>query len=359
MSRARLTHLLEAVWVPLALSVLVVLAAVLGGVLGGAAFEARMDVTLVYLVIVIGIYVFIGNSGVASFGHISFTAIGAYTFALMTVPVIRKSVLLPDLPNWIGELELHALPASIIAALLACAFAAIIGWPLMRLSGIPAAIALFSVLIVVNVVISQSYSITRGAQTMTGIPVTATRNTLLAWVVVSLFIAAAYQATRSGLRLRCSREDEFGAQAIGISITRERMIGLIASAFVCGIGGALYGALQGSLSPQAFYVQATFTTIVMLVVGGMRSLTGAVVGTITVFGVQEVLRRAEEGFDVAGQHVPSRPGLQLVGVSLLGLLIVLFRPRGITGGREIPAPHRLRSRRVRSGGTSGGAEVAG
>lgn len=343
MSRSRLSLLLDAAWVPVALSVLVVLATLLGSRLGGVAFEARMDITLVYLVIVIGIYIFIGNSGVASFGHISFTAIGAYTFALMTVPPIRKSILLPDLPGWVQNLEVHVIPAALIAGLLACAFAAAIGWPLMRLSGIAASIALLSVLIVVNVVISQSYEITRGEQTMVGIPLTATRNTLLAWVVIALFVAAIYQSTKSGLRLRCSREDEFGAQAIGISITRERMIALIVSASVCGLGGALYGALQGSLSPQAFYVQMTFTTIVMLVVGGMRSLSGAVMGTITVFAVQEVLRRAEEGFDVAGQHVPARPGLQLVGVSVLGLLIVLFRPRGITGGREIPSPRRIRA----------------
>ena len=118
------------------------------------------------------------------------------------------------------------------------------------------------------------------------------------------------------------------------------MIALVTSAFIVGVGGSLYGALLGSLNPQAFYIETTITTIVMLVVGGMRSLTGAVIGTTTVFTVSEILWRLEDGFGFVGVDVPARPGLQLLGVSLLALVILLLRPAGISGGREVPFPGR-------------------
>jgi branched-chain amino acid transport system permease protein len=86
----------------------------------------------------------------------------------------------------------------------------------------------------------------------------------------------------------------------------------------------------------------------MLVVGGMRSLTGAVVGATAVYIVSDILRRLEPGFHVGGLHVPARPGLQLLGVSVLALLVLLLRPSGITGGREIPRPRLWRPRPQRT-----------
>jgi branched-chain amino acid transport system permease protein len=475
MLRARseiLTRVLATVSTALVLSVFVTLIVLVGTTLGDDAFDARIATALVFMVVVIGTYVFIGNSGVVSFGHISFMAIGGYMFALMTVPPIRKSFLLPNLPGWVKDLDVNFILAAIIAGGLAAVFALIIGWPLMRLSGIPASIALFAVLLVVNVFVSQAYDITRGQQTMVGIPSTlaATADKALPWVVVAIFAAGIFQSTRYGLRLRCSREDEFGAKAIGISIPRARMIALVFSAFIVGVGGAMYGALLGSLTPQGFYIEMTFTTIVMLVVGGMRSLTGAVIGTVVVVTVQEILRRLEDGFDfTAGQtrwealllwiataavgvaafriwsardalssaglrigvtpaaqlavallglvlwvcylaldadfmkwtalallgisaaiaatlfsvsprrivivygilaaltvvfavltaagvdaHVPERPGLQPLGVSVLALLILIFRPSGLTGGREVSLPSLANLRAVAAFARSGG-----
>ena len=167
------------------------LLAVLGGVAGvgisgGPVLQREMTLVLVYVVIVVGMYSFIGTSGVMSFGHISFVAIGAYTTALLTVPIGKKEVLLPDLPSALRELEVHPLVAILAASLLAAAFAAVIGIPLMRLRGIAAGLSLLATLIIVFTVAGQWETVTRGRLTMMGVPrgTNVTRSLVVACVAV-------------------------------------------------------------------------------------------------------------------------------------------------------------------------------
>jgi branched-chain amino acid transport system permease protein len=114
------------------------------------------------------------------------------------------------------------------------------------------------------------------------------------------------------------------------------------------MGGFVYGQFLGTFNPDAFYLNVTFLTIAMLVVGGLRSLAGAVVGTVIVTVVGEILRRLEEGASLGPLSIPSRPGLREGGLALMMLLILVFRPSGLTGGRELPWPGavlpRLRAR---------------
>jgi branched-chain amino acid transport system permease protein len=337
---AKLALVVRSVWVPASLSAIVTGIVLISGAISGNAFSYRVATWLVYLVVVVGLYIFIGNSGVVSFGHISFMAIGAYSYALMTLPPLQKTFLLPKLPAFVRHLDVAPVPAALLAGAIAACFAALIGWPLVRLSGISASIALFAVLVVVRTVIAQAQNITRGEETMIGVPLTTTSYTALGWLVVAICGAYGFQQTSSALRLRCSREDEFGARAIGVSIARERMTALLPSAFVVGIGGALWAGLLGAITPEDFYIDMTFTTIVMLVIGGIRSLTGAVTGGIAVAVVSEVLRRLESGFHFGGVTVTAHPGLQLLGVSVMALIILILRPNGITGGAEIPLPSR-------------------
>jgi branched-chain amino acid transport system permease protein len=113
----------------------------------------------------------------------------------------------------------------------------------------------------------------------------------------------------------------------------------VLSAGLTGIGGALYAQLIGSFTSDAFYLPLTFTIVAMLVVGGMASLTGAVVGTAFLSAVAEGLRRLEE--------TANRPGLQQVGFAAILLAALIWHPRGIASGRELAWPRR---RRTRAGG---------
>ncbi|MBN9622517.1 MAG: branched-chain amino acid ABC transporter permease, partial [Actinobacteria bacterium] len=140
----------------------------------------------------------------------------------------------------------------------------------------------------------------------------------------------------------------------GVNVTRERSVALVLSAFFVGVGGSLYAHLLGAISPSAFYLELTFSTLAMLVVGGMTSLSGAVIGTVAIFALKEVLRHVERGLTLGPVHIPARPGLQLVGVGVVTLLILALRPSGITRGREIGLGS---LRRIGSGRPRGGENV--
>jgi branched-chain amino acid transport system permease protein len=164
--------------------------------------------------------------------------------------------------------------------------------------------------------------------------------------VAALFAAYAYQRSRFGLALRAAREDEFSARAAGIDIPLQRLIAFVISAFFMGIGGVLQAHFIGSIAVKNFWLGLTFISLAMLIVGGQRSLSGAVVGAVTVSAVVEALRQLEEGIAL-GEVILAVPlGAQGLGVALIMLLILIFRPTGIMAGHEIPSPFE-RGRRAR------------
>ena len=146
--------------------------------------------------------------------------------------------------------------------------------------------------------------------------------------------------------MRASRENESAARSIGVAVARERTIAFVVSAFFVGVAGALFGMFIGSFNPDAFFLNITFLMIVMLVIGGTTSLAGAVVGTIAISAVSEILRRIEGGVDLGFVQVSGKPGLREVALALVMLAILIFRPGGLTGGREIGWPLRARSVKV-------------
>lgn len=312
---------------------------VLIGYGSGEVLQRQITTMLMNLVLVVGLYLFAGNSGVLSFGHTSFMAIGAYVAAILTVPPVQKEFLLPDLPGFLQSSQLGAVPAALISGLVAAAFAAVIGVPLMRLNGLAASLGLFAVLAIVHVVAQQWESVTRGTLTMLGVPTETTMTRALIVALCAIVFAYLFQISKTGLRLRASREDEVTAQSIGVDVTRDRWVGLVLSAFVVGVGGFLWAQFLGSFNPDVFWFNVTFITIAMLVIGGLNSLAGAVYGTIIVSALSEGLRRVEHGFDLGVFQVPQRGGVREVGLAIVMLLILIFRPQGVTGGNEIGWPN--------------------
>lgn len=332
---------------PLISMIALVVAAVYLASLGGAVLHQVVLNGLVDLTIVVGLYIFVGNSGVFSFSHVGFVAVGAYTCALLEMDRSDKQIDLPNLPHFLLNVHLTSLPATLAAGAVAAAFAAIVSLPLMRLSGISAALASFALLVVINVVASNWNTLTGGSGGIIGVPETTSRGSALAWAIVAILVAYAFQRSATGLRLRGSRDDFFAARSIGITVFLERRLAFILSAFVLGVGGALFAALFGSFAPDAFYLDLTFLTIAMLVVGGQNSLSGAVVGTICISAAAEALRRLEGGINFGFFDIPSRLGLQQVGIGLILLLVLILRPRGLTRGTEFDWRWLSRSTRAR------------
>jgi branched-chain amino acid transport system permease protein len=344
---------------PVSLSILLVVAAFLGS-LGDAVLDRVVLTGIISLIVVVGLYTFVGLSGVFSFGHIGFMAIGAYGSGLLVMDPQFKGRLLPDLPNWLGTAHWESLPATLFGGLLAAVFALIIAAPIVRISGLTASLAMFAVLLIVNVVIRNWEGLTAGTKALGPIPTTTTRDRALVYAVIAIFVAFVFQQSRFGLKLRTSREDEVAARAIGVSVARERGVAFVLSAFIVGVAGALQGQLLNSFSPDAFFLSATFFTIAMLVVGGFTSLSGAVVGSIAVTAVGEGLRRIEAGVDIGPTTVDAPSGLRELGIALLILVVLAIRPTGIMGGRELRLPHRLGGGPLprKSAGTTGDATSA-
>lgn len=309
------------------------------------------------LIIVLGLQIFSGNSGVLSFGHIAFMSIGAYASALVTIPPDIKQFTFLTMPHflkvWIFPTHLNALEGTLVGGGFALVFALITAAPIVRLAGVAAGIATLAILVIVNVFNNQTDSITRGTSTMIGVPKTTTLLSVLIWALVFIVTAFVFQQSRNGLRLRSSRENERAAKSVGVRVSVERAIAWTLSGFVVGVAGALYGHYFVTFSPTDFFFNNGFNivllTIAMLVVGGMTSVTGAVVGCYFITIIYTVFGRWEvNGF--AGITPPSGTANLVLAIVLLGTLIL--RPKGISAGREIEWPgdwrgYRLLRRRER------------
>lgn len=334
----RLSRLLEFWETPVLLVAFVALVALVSS--SSAEVSQTATTALVTLVVIVGLSIFIGNSGVLSFGHIGFMAIGAYASAILTIPSAQKGFLLPGLPGWLVSLEMATVPAVLVSGALCAVFALLVGIPLMRLGGVAASIATLSLLIIVNIVIGNWDSVTRGNSTMVGMPIDTTLWVAVAWVAVAILVAYLFQQSRFGLRLRTTREEAVAAVSVGVRPAAERLRAWVLSAFVTGVGGALYGHLLGAFSPKDFYFTLTFTTIAVLVIGGINSLSGAVFGSIAVSALSELLRRIQAGgIDIGGVNL-ARPGMQQVVLALLMLAVLLLRPSGLFAGSELRIPRR-------------------
>jgi len=250
-------------------------------VMGNRLFE-RISVNLcISLLLVLGLQVFMGNSGILSFAHIGFMGVGAYVSAVLTIPVQMKGMALPDLYPVLAGLQLSPYMAMLIGACIAAIVAAAVSYPLMRLSNAAAVITSFALLVVLHTVMLHWSAVTNGPRTLFGLP-NATDLPLAALAAaLAIVVALAFKESRLGLLLRARREDERAAAALGAHVPRLRWIAFILSAFLAGLGGALWGHFITSFSPKAFYLKETFVILGMLVIGGPNTVTGAVTPAVT------------------------------------------------------------------------------
>jgi branched-chain amino acid transport system permease protein len=314
------------------------------GVFIGGSIEAVVTETLIYVVIVVGLQVFVGNTGIISFGHVAFMLVAAYATTWQTCCTGLKSVYMPGLPEFLLDSSVPPLPAALLASLLAAVFALIIGLPLMRLSGIAAGIALFGVLATVKSVYQNWNSWTAGTSSIIGLPLYVDVVVALAAAALAVLLAFAFQRSRYGVMLRAAREDEVAARSVGVDVFRLRVAANVLSGFLVGLGGVLYVHYLGTVSVDIFWLDMTFVTLAMLVVGGMRSLSGAVIGVILVRAVTEALRRAEDGFSIHSVNLALPAGSQAVALAIVLLAILIFRPDGLLGDYELAWPFRNRHR---------------
>ena len=342
---ARGRRYVRVAWTPIALSVLILLTWAIVENAGSVTLEEDVMRLFLWMMLVLAWQLFSGNSGVMSFGHIAFMAAGAYFSALLTMSPILKETTFPDMPrflaSWIQPAELSLVEAMLAAGALAAVLAAIFGIAVARLAGVAAAIATLAILVIMNTFIVQTPAVTGGSDVLVGVPRETTPGFAALALVVVIFAVYAFKQSRHGLRLRASRENQEAAQLVAVNVRLERYIAFVIAGLICGVAGALYAHYFTGFAPPDFYFELTFIVVAMLVVGGMQSVAGAVLGTYFLTIVYLAARRGEVD-GVFGVEPPSGTANLLVAVALL--LALLLRPRGITGGREVPWPTALRRR---------------
>ena len=324
----------------------------------GSNFWQSLVINLgISIILVVSLNLSNGFTGVFSLGHIGFMALGAYISAILTLPVATKHSYLRDLPDWlaivhldtmIGPFPVGFLLATLIAGALVMVVAALVGLVLMRLSGHFVAVATLGFLVIVRVVLINADDLTRGSRTFSNV----TRYTdlwwVFAWVLITLYIVWRLKFSAYGRAMFAQREDIAAAQSVGIVVMRPRLLAFVVSAFFTAIAGALYAHYLTSFSPKAFYFDITFRVITMLVIGGMGSITGSVVGPIFITIINEVLRRLED--------VTLLYGVSQIVLAVLFIVIIIFRPGGLMGDREINFYAIWQRLRLGGAGAGGGGE---
>ncbi len=329
------------------------------GATGTRSLEGTVTLMLCNLIVVLGLQVFVGNSGVYSFGQLGFATAGAYVAALFTLPAAFAQLQTPGLPDFIADAHLDPFLATLIAATVAGLLAVVVGLPLMRTSTLAIPISTFAFLVVAYNVVANWDRVTGGSSGLVSIPTTTGVESAGLWAAAAAVLAIAFKWSSSGYRLQATREDEVAARSVGIGVMKERLIAFGISGVLCGIGGALAVQQSGVLTPTAFYFGATVTTMTMLVVGGARSVLGAVIGAIAITSVNELLRGVENGVDLFGAiSIGAAPGLAAIGLGLILLATMIAMPNGLSGGREageLPWIRRLGSMTVAPPPRSDGA----
>jgi branched-chain amino acid transport system permease protein len=319
--------------IQLAAPAVLVVAVGIGSTLVSSSNEIYFLNALCSVAIVVAIYVFIGNSGVLSFGQISFVAVGAFVAGVMTIPLESKTGVLPQLFPVLRDHTVGNLASLLLAAAAGGLFALIVGLPLMRLSGLAAGIATFAVLEVTHNILREWTKIGPGATTLSLVPETTDAVQATIGVLAVIAAAFAYQLSRFGRRLRASREDTAAARGVGVSVHRERLWAFTASGALCGFAGALLVHLLGSITTEQVYLELTFLTLAMLVIGGLTSLWGAVLGALVVSALDSFLIEAEQGVKV-GVTLDLPQGTRLIFLGAIMAIMLIVRPNGLTGGRE-------------------------
>ena len=294
-----------------------------------------VNIFMINLIVVVGLQVTMGNSNVASLGHVTFMGIAAYVAAVLVIPITIKNTILPHAPFGISHVEFPAFVAALIGVAVSTAIAFVTGVVITRQSGIAATIITLALIVIVHVVFVNWMDLTRGPRAVYGIPVQTNVVQLMLITAGIVVFARLFRDSKSGVQLRASSENLLAAASMGVNARGLRLLAWVLSGAIISVGGVMYAFLIGSISPKSFYFDTVFLTLAMLILGGMRSVSGAVVGAIVVTVGFEVMRWFETGPVIFGGQIPQISGL--TGF-FLGATIVFFmalRPDGLVGDEEL------------------------
>ena len=299
-----------------------------------------LNTACIYVVAAVAYNLVNGITGQFSLGPNAFMAIGGYTVALLMLPLAQKKEVY-FLQPLIWPLNAFSFPPSLfivalfLGGLLAALFALLIGIPTLRLRGDYLAIATFGFGEIVIVLANNLIPITNGALGIKGIPEYTNLWWTANWAFWTVFVVKNLVNSSFGRALKAIRENEIAAEAMGVNLFRHKLLAFVLSSFFAGVAGGLFVTLISTVSPTLFTFSMTFNLLIIIVLGGLGSITGSTVTAILFAFLQELLREVEAPHTIGSWTFPGIPGMRMVVFSVILVVLMIFYRRGLFGQREL------------------------
>ena len=295
--------------------------------------------SMIYAVVAVSMNLVNGFTGLFSLGQAGFMALGAYVTAILTIPVEQRASVyyISGIHPAIANLHAPILVALILGGLVAAAFAALIGIPVLRLKSDYLAIATLGFAEIIRALISapQLDTITNGSYGLKSIPGFSSLFQVLALTVVCIGLMVLLINSSFGRMFKAVREDEIAAEAMGINLFKTKELSFVISSFFAGVSGGMLAMFMRSIDSKTFQVSLTYDILLIVVIGGIGSVTGSVLGAFLVTAGRELLRFFDEPLYIGSINIPLfRPGFRMVIFSILLMVVVLFYSRGLMGTSE-------------------------
>ena len=296
-----------------------------------------LNLMAINIILALSLNLIYGFTGLFSLGHAGFMAIGAYVCSILIMTPDQKDTLFILQPayDWVVAAHAPFLAAVVAGGLVAALFGAVVGFPLLRLGDDYLGIATLGFAEIIRVVANNIPRLTNGALGFKGIPAHANLWWNFAWCLITLYVIVRLLQSNTGNVLKAIRDDETAAKAMGINVFRYKLLSFSVGAFFAGVGGALLASLLTTIDPKMFLFTLTFNVLMIVVAGGLGSISGSVLAGVGITVLLEWLRIVESPVDLLGFSLPGIPGMRMVVFSLALIVIILFRREGLMGMREL------------------------
>ncbi|SFP80400.1 branched-chain amino acid ABC transporter permease [Caldicoprobacter faecalis] len=268
--------------------------------------QATLTTICINIILAVSLNLITGFTGQFSLGHAGFMSIGAYTCALL----ILKD---PTMPNFL----LGTLLGSLLAALVGF----LVGLPTLRLRGDYLAIATLGMAEIIRIMFINMDKITNGPRGLSGIPRFVNWTWLFIFTVGTVLLIRNFLRSSHGRACIAIREDEIAAEAMGINTTWYKVLAFVIGAFCAGIAGALYASYFYFIKPDLFGFLKSVDILVMVVLGGLGSISGSILAAILLAVISTLLQSFSE--------------IRMILYALILIVIMIFRPQGLLGSKEI------------------------
>ena len=329
----------------------------------------------VYALAAVSMNLLNGYTGLFSLGHAGFMLIGAYAYAIFTIPAASRDTVYQyyDAAVRVSFPEVFSaalgptgtvlgiLLAVLVAGLAAALFAYLIGLPVLKLKSDYLAIATLGFAEIIRAVFQWSKlgPVTNGSNILKSFPRTSTfkfklagetikLSTFVPVLIATICIALIVLLVNStyGRSFKAIRDDEIAAEAMGINLAKHKMISFVTSSFFAGVAGAVMAMVLSIAQASNFKSAMTYEILLMVVLGGIGSISGSVIGSLLFVAASEWWLRGLDSGIFLGIEAPNifRNGFRLVVFSIIIMIVVLFFRKGIMGDREITDLFRKKSK---------------